>query len=321
MVTAKPATQLDKHCARRGAAVIAMLFAAVTTAQAGDGGLAFAPGLPSHPAPLSSSDDKSRYTLFNPTPNRLLRDLSTDRPDMTESPFTVDAGRIQMETNLFGYARSYPEQDGTVTSAYDFATTNIRIGLTHNTELNVVWQPYGSVLTRAPGTMPATRHSGIGSIDLRAKINLWGNDSSTTPGSTAFGLLPFVTLPTEPGNGIGTAHVEAGLIMPFAVRLSDKVGLGLNAGLHALKSEFASAYHLEWLGSASLSYDWTDRLGSYVELAARLDTQDPRGEAVLVATGLTYRLHQNLQLDVGVNIGVTPAADRINPFAGLSARF
>jgi hypothetical protein len=46
--------------------------------------------------------------LFNPTPDRLLRDLTTDRPDVTESPFTVDAGRIQAETNLFGYARSRP---------------------------------------------------------------------------------------------------------------------------------------------------------------------------------------------------------------------
>src|SRR5690606_6853586 len=51
----------------------------------------------------SPQDDKSFYTLANPTPDRLLRDLTTDRPDMTESPFTVDAGRVQTETNLFGY--------------------------------------------------------------------------------------------------------------------------------------------------------------------------------------------------------------------------
>jgi hypothetical protein len=34
--------------------------------------------------------DKSQYSLFNPTPERLLRDMTTDRPDTTESPFTVD---------------------------------------------------------------------------------------------------------------------------------------------------------------------------------------------------------------------------------------
>ena len=49
--------------------------------------------------------DKTQYHLFNPTPNNLLRDLSPDRPDATESPITVDAGRYQVETSLFDYRR------------------------------------------------------------------------------------------------------------------------------------------------------------------------------------------------------------------------
>ena len=60
-------------------------------------------------ADAASSADKSQYSLFNPMPDRLLRDLTTDRPDITESPFTVDAARIQIETNLFGYFRSRPD--------------------------------------------------------------------------------------------------------------------------------------------------------------------------------------------------------------------
>ena len=36
--------------------------------------------------------DKSSYSLFNPTPDSALRDMATDRPDKTESPYTVDAG-------------------------------------------------------------------------------------------------------------------------------------------------------------------------------------------------------------------------------------
>jgi len=31
--------------------------------------------------------DKSDYTLFNPTPKAQMRELSTDRPDTTESPY------------------------------------------------------------------------------------------------------------------------------------------------------------------------------------------------------------------------------------------
>jgi hypothetical protein len=41
--------------------------------------------------------DKSGYTLFRPTPEALLRELTSDRPDKTESPITVDAGHFQLE--------------------------------------------------------------------------------------------------------------------------------------------------------------------------------------------------------------------------------
>jgi hypothetical protein len=41
-----------------------------------------------------------------------LRELSTDRPDKTERPFTVDAGHFQLEMDLFSYAcdRHDPER-------------------------------------------------------------------------------------------------------------------------------------------------------------------------------------------------------------------
>ena len=137
--------------------------------------------------------DKSQYSIFNPTPDRLLRDMTTDRPDTTESPFTVDAGR-QVETNLFGFSRSRPDADGVVTDTYEFATTNIRIGLTSNVEVDVVWQPYGVARSRHADPVASFRNSGVGGVDLRAKFNLWGNDTFDKPGSTALGLLPFVTL-------------------------------------------------------------------------------------------------------------------------------
>src|SRR3990170_415907 len=72
--------------------------------------------------------DKSQYSLFNPTPRALMREMTTDRPDTTEVPFTVDAGHVQTESTLFGYTRSRPDSDGAVSDAYDFAYTNVRIG-------------------------------------------------------------------------------------------------------------------------------------------------------------------------------------------------
>src|SRR5262249_15614520 len=76
--------------------------------------------------------DKNQYWLFNPTPDKLLREMTTDRPDITESPFTVDAGHLQFETTLVGYTRSAPDRERTVTDEFDFFTTNMRIGITNS---------------------------------------------------------------------------------------------------------------------------------------------------------------------------------------------
>src|ERR1051325_1682105 len=50
--------------------------------------------------------DKTIYSLSNPTPASLLREMSTDRPDATESPFTIDAGRAQLESDFLSYTRN-----------------------------------------------------------------------------------------------------------------------------------------------------------------------------------------------------------------------
>ena len=41
--------------------------------------------------------DKSSYNLFNPTPDQYMREMSPDRPDKTDSPFSVDAVNLQLE--------------------------------------------------------------------------------------------------------------------------------------------------------------------------------------------------------------------------------
>jgi hypothetical protein len=271
-------------------------------------------------ASIAVGQDKSQYTLFDPTPEPLLRDLTTDRPDTTETPFTVDAGHVQIETTVVGFSRSPRDSAGAVTDSVEIATTNVRIGLTNTVEAGFVWQPYGIVRSR-DDPAGSVRQSGIGGLELRGKVNLWGNDTFGKVGSSALGLLPFAVFPTDRHNGISPEFAEGGLIVPYALKLSEKFGLGLNAGVTWLKSDAATAHHPEYLASASLSYEWNEKLGTFYEVAARLHTEDPRGDAVVLATGLTYRLSKNLQLDAGVNVGVTPAADRFNPFVGLAVRF
>jgi hypothetical protein len=53
--------------------------------------------------------DKGQYNLFNPTPTDCMREFEPDRPDLTDNPFTVDAGHVQFEADLFNYSLSRPD--------------------------------------------------------------------------------------------------------------------------------------------------------------------------------------------------------------------
>src|SRR5687767_2381830 len=62
------------------------------------------------PRETSGRSDKSGYHLFDPTPRALMREMSTDRPDTTESPRTVDAGHFQLEMSFVDFTRE--DEDG-----------------------------------------------------------------------------------------------------------------------------------------------------------------------------------------------------------------
>ena len=63
-------------------------------------------------ATVAQGADKSAYTLFHPTPTAELRELSTDRPDQTESAHTVDAGHWQIESDLVNYTSDRDQSGG-----------------------------------------------------------------------------------------------------------------------------------------------------------------------------------------------------------------
>lgn len=148
-----------------------------------------------------------------------LREMQTDRPDVTESPFTIDVGHLQIESSFFEYStdRRTPEGNQTRTEEWSFAPTNFRIGLTPTSEIGIIIEP---VLSRRSETAGSPgRQTGVGDITIRGKFNFWGNDG----GPSAFGLMPFVKVPTH-SHGFGNRRVEGGLIVPFAYTLSGELG-------------------------------------------------------------------------------------------------
>src|SRR6266700_3894755 len=106
-----------------------------------------------------------------------LREMRTDRPDVTESPFTIDPGHWQLEMDFANYSQD--TQGGKRTTEWGAAPFNLRCGLTPNFELGVFVEPYRRKTVR-PGGASVVAQAGVGDMTLRAKLNFWGNDGGTS---------------------------------------------------------------------------------------------------------------------------------------------
>lgn len=260
------------------------------------------------------SKDKSGYTLFNPAPAELMRELSTDRPDKTESPYTVDAGHFQVEMDLANL--TLDRADGVRTRTWNLASANFKVGLLNNVDLEVVFDGYVRESVEDRGAETTTRTSGVGDLTVRLKTNFWGNDG----GPTAFGMMPFLKIPTN-SHGLGNNAVEGGVIFPLAVSLPGGWDVGLMTEFDFLRNEENASYHVEFINSITFSHDIVGKLGGYVEFFTNISTESGARWVATVDLGLTYGLTDNIQLDAGCNIGVTRSADDLQPFIGISVRF
>jgi Putative MetA-pathway of phenol degradation len=258
--------------------------------------------------------DKGGYNLFNPTPRELIRELTPDRPDKTESPYTVDAGHIQLELDAATFTLN--RSNDARTEAWNIAPVNFKIGLLNNVDLQFIFDNYLYVRTEDRHAHKMTTQSGVGDLTTRLKINLWGNDG----GQTAFGILPFVKFPTNTDH-LGNDAVEGGVIFPLAVKLPAGWDLGLETGSSLLRNEQDRGYHVEFVNSVTLGHEVIGKLGGYLEFFSSVSTEPASSWVGTVDLGLTYGLTDNIQLDAGVNLGVTRSADDVEVFTGFTVRF
>ena len=234
---------------------------------------------------------KSPHTLFNPTPDYLLRELSPDRPDATESPLTVDAGRFALEASLFDYRRDGGVED------YTYGSLNFKAGLTNNTDLQAVFDLY------AGGEK-------FSDLTLRLKHNLWGNDG----GDSALATMPFVKIPTGVSNS--NDEWEGGIIIPWATDLNDTVGLGLMAEIDYLYD--GTKHRFEFLHTAVLGFDVASKTGAYLEY---IGIWKEDAYEAYAAGGMNYTVNENLILDFGVQTGLNSDAEDFGFFTGFTKRF
>ena len=195
--------------------------------------------------------DKSSYSLFHSVPRELMREMNTDRPDKTESPYTVDAGHVQVEADVvnYSYDRRNSAHDRTRVEALALAPFNFKVGLCSSADLQIVVPTYNAIRTQIPHAGMVHRNSGFGDLITRLKYNFWGNDG----GDTALGVMPFVKWPTSSG-GVGNDSVEGGVILPLAVSLPAGWGMGVMTEVDYNRDEDDHGHHAEFVNTITFSH-------------------------------------------------------------------
>jgi len=127
-----------------------------------------------------ADNNKSNFNLFNPTPPDLMREFNTDRPDKTESPYTVDAGHLQLEMDLvnYSYDSRNPQHESRRVQQLNILSTNFKIGLLNNLDFQLISDNFLWFRDEDLNTHQANETSGAGDTTLRLKLNLWGNDGA-----------------------------------------------------------------------------------------------------------------------------------------------
>lgn len=277
------------------------------------------PALMAVDAPLAEGiPDKRGFSLGRPTPAPWMRELSADRPDKTDSPFTVDAGHFQVEMDAInaGLEHHGPERDGSRTTTWEVAPMNLKVGLLNNVDLQLGLTPLRFERVAGPaGGGGVERHGGTGDVVPRVKFNLFGNDG----GPWAMALMPCLKVPTAAA-GLGNGAVEGALKVPVAIEAGDW-DVGFQTELDLNRDDAGPGCHLDYVNSVSIGHPVAGRLSAYVEFYSSVPSVSGAGWVGTVDTWLTYRVHRNLRLEAGVYIGVTRPAEDWHPFLGMTWRY
>ncbi len=236
-----------------------------------------------------------------------IRPLATDRPDRTESPYSVPRGFLQVEMDLVTHGE-FTNSDETLTGT-SIASFNAKYGITNRVDLQFVFSPFVRLHYQAPGIDETD--DGTGQAGVRAKINLAGND--TEGGAAA--LLPFVFVPTR-----GDAILDAptwGMVTPVSIDLGNDRAMSSMIGAMRVEDE-------EWwvIGSVSFATPIAGSFAGFFEVyVARAGFEADVAEDVTTDVGITFAPSPDWQFDAGVYYGITDPTEDWRVFAGASARF
>ncbi|WP_165822107.1 transporter [Hymenobacter edaphi] len=261
--------------------------------------------------PKTCPYDSAHFDLFHPVPRNQLRELRPDRPGVTESPFTVDAGHFQLEVD--GFRLINRREDNQREREWHAAYLMPKLGLSRRTDLQLEIPVFATQKQRQSDDPNWERQRGFGDVAVRLKHNFLGDDEECPVALAAVG---WVRLPT--GGLAGAGGAEYGLIVPVDVNLGHHWDAEGQVETKLCYDRETRGHYLGVVPSVALEHDFNDLFSFMVEGVARWDAQHS-GWRNSVNVAPMFNLNDNLQVDFGAHFALNRETDR-EFFVGFTFR-
>lgn len=239
--------------------------------------------------------------------------ICADRPGKANPSCTVPAGRVQVETGFIDWARD--RSGGVRTDVFDLGATGVKLGLTDRLHIELDVTPYSRASVRGGGVHDHASGFGDSAVALKYRLT-----DGSAPAQLAF--YPFVKIPTAK-HGLGNGKVEGGAAM-LADGAVPGTSLGWNLApeVDVIADADGSGYHLGTTQALSLGAALSRRFSISGELWAAWDF-DSSGTVRQASANAAaaYLLSPDVQVDAGVNLGLSRNTPDVELYSGIAFRF
>ena len=226
-----------------------------------------------------------------------LPSIQTDRPDQTESPFTVPKKHLQIETGV-----AFEKIDGE-NNSYTYPTVLLKYGVNDIFELRLIPEYVTSHIQ-------TVKYSGFTPLTVGFKTRL-AEEKGILPMLSFIGHL---SIPAAASKNFKTSWYAPSFRFTMQHTLSQKVSLGYNIGA-------------EWNGETpdpafiytlTTGYSLSEKLGAYFEMYGFLIQKSISDHRV--DGGLSYLLKNNMMIDISGGFGINKYAPEYYVATGFSVR-
>jgi hypothetical protein len=221
-----------------------------------------------------------------------------DRPGIAFATSVLPAGSFDWEQGLPDIERD--NTDGVRSATYTTDTT-LRVGLTPTLEVQLGGSPWNRFDLRVAGIST----SGTGAGDTRLALK-WAPALSSK--DVTFAMLGSVTMDTG-----SAAFTNGKPIVSLGATVARDLGDGRSVALYANLDRSGGA--TTWTLSPSFGFPISGNLGGYVE-AGR--TFGGGASSAVAGGGLTWLLHDRMQLDLYADGGLTRSSPDVQAGFGIS---